>query len=451
MRLNRGLHRAAIRLTPHHAQFGADGDFGIDRGQAQRLLFVVRIAGEHRQPHGLAAGIDHAIVIRRGIVRQRHVEELVLIAIGIEQAGHDPGHVLGVPRQRDLAALGCGIELFERFAAVEIVVELDEAAVTQFPRIEVVILDVVGHERAADRAGRFVAIRAQPFAKLLELLASVDRGQRRGNPPRFQGVRRISAAAALDQPEFLARLHDRRADVFLFFVRPPEFEPRRARHAVAQRLHRTAGDGHRAHVEELELFERAAMQLFDHAPSVRALDLEAPFLARDGLAHRPHRRTVIEFDRHVVAAGFAVIPQPVRRRRATDIGKRLFFLPEHDPVTDHVAVRRGRHILLGLARRPALRRVDHRVRQQLARITPTDVEIDHVVRLVEQHRAVLPRPLFGPPVRKLGRHHRVNISTKLRIAQHFDRIAASLQHVFKAVGRHLSLSRCVAEPPSRNG
>ena len=319
-------------------------------------------------------------------------------------------------------------------------VELDEAAVAQFPRVEVVVLDLVRHERAADRTGRLVAVRAQPFAEALELLAGVDRGQRRGNPARFERVRRIGAAATLDQPEFLARLDDRGADFFLLGIRAPDFEARRARHAVTQRAHGLAGDVHRAHVEELELFERATVQLFDHCPGIRTLDLEAPFLARYRLAHRPHRRTVVEFDRHIIAAGFTMITQPVRRRRAANIGERLFFFPEDDPVTDHVAIGRGRHVLLGLARRPALRRVDHRVRKQLARVLAADVKVDHVVRLVEQHRAVLPRPLLRPPVGKFGRHHRINIRAKLRIAQHLHGVATSIQHVFKALSRHRSLS-----------
>jgi hypothetical protein len=93
---------------------------------------LVGVAGEHREADRLATRIDDAVVVRRGIVRQRHVEELVLLAVRIEQRSSDLRHVLGVPRQRHLLALLGGVRgLLQRLAAMEIMVELDERAVTQ--------------------------------------------------------------------------------------------------------------------------------------------------------------------------------------------------------------------------------------------------------------------------------------------------------------------------------
>src|SRR3546814_14158981 len=60
----------------------------------------------------------------------------------------------------------------------------------------------------------------------------------------------------------LARFQDGAANLFLFLVGAPYLEPRRARHAVAQRADRLARAVHGGHVEETELFQRAAMQLF---------------------------------------------------------------------------------------------------------------------------------------------------------------------------------------------
>src|SRR5262245_538199 len=58
VRFDRRLLRSAVLLTPDHAQFGADRNIRIDGSEAERLLFVVRIAGEHRQADRLAAGVD---------------------------------------------------------------------------------------------------------------------------------------------------------------------------------------------------------------------------------------------------------------------------------------------------------------------------------------------------------------------------------------------------------
>src|SRR3990167_2818085 len=68
VRLDGGLAGTAVLLAPHDAQFGADRDFRIDRGEAERLLLVVRVAGEHREADGLATSIDDAVVVRRGVV-----------------------------------------------------------------------------------------------------------------------------------------------------------------------------------------------------------------------------------------------------------------------------------------------------------------------------------------------------------------------------------------------
>jgi hypothetical protein len=75
------------------------------------------------------------------------------------------------------------------------------------------------------------------------------------------------------------------------------------------------------------------------------------------------------------------------------------------------------------------------------RVLAANVEVHHVVRLVEQHRRMLPGPLFGTPVGKFRRHHRIDIGTKLRIAQHADDIAILLQKLVKVGCGHAIFSR----------
>jgi hypothetical protein len=55
---------------------------------------------------------------------------------------------------------------------------------------------------------------------------------------------------------------------------------------VPQRAHPLAGDVHVAHAEELDLLELFTVELVDHFPGARPLDLETPQLARHGLAVR---------------------------------------------------------------------------------------------------------------------------------------------------------------------
>src|SRR5690606_19317025 len=119
--------------------------------------------------------------------------------------------------------------------------------------------------------------------------------------------------------EILAGLDDRGADFLALLVRAPDLEPGSAGHAVTQRAHRAPRNLDRAHVEELDLLDRAAVELLDHLPSVRTLYLEAVALANDGLAHRAGRGTIVLLDLDVVAAGRGVELDPVRRGRAADV------------------------------------------------------------------------------------------------------------------------------------
>ena len=304
-------------------------------------------------------------------------------------------------------------DLLERFAADEVVVELDERAVAELVRRQVVVLDVVGDEAAADRAGGLVARRRQPLAVLLHLLAGVDRGQRRGNPARLERVARVGARADLDQAEVPARLDDRLADLVALCVRTPDLEPGRTGHAVPQGADLAALDVDRVHVEELDVRERAAVQPLEDLRRVRALDLVAVVPPHDGVAARLRRRAVVADDLDLVAAGLGVELQPVHGRHAPDEQQLVLVEIEQNAVADDVAVVAARHHLLGLVRLEIGEAVDGRVRDQLERIRSLDGELRHVMRLVEQHRGLAPGALLVAPVGEFVGDDRVDIRADL--------------------------------------
>lgn len=183
MRFDGGLGSAAVFFAPNNLQFGAFGDFVIHGAQRQCLLFVEGIAGEQRQTNGVAVSVDNCVVVAVAVVRERKVEELVLFTFRFEQGRDDLLDVFLVPFQGDLLPLHGRIDLLQRVGADEVVVELDERAIAQFPRVQVIVFDLFADEGTADGAGCFIAVGTEPFAVILQLVAGVDRRQRGGSSP----------------------------------------------------------------------------------------------------------------------------------------------------------------------------------------------------------------------------------------------------------------------------
>src|SRR5581483_2789954 len=188
-----------------------------------------------------------------------------------------------------------------------------------------------------ERVDGLVAVRAEPFAIRTELVAGVDRGQRRRDPARLERVRRVRARPDRLEPELLAGLEDGLAGLVVRLVRAPELEPGSAGHAVAQRADELPGDVHGAHPEELDVLDRPAVHRLEHLPRLRALDLEAPEPPHDPLARGAHRRAIVLLDLDVIAARLALELQPVRRGSATDEHELVLRQVEEDPVADDVA------------------------------------------------------------------------------------------------------------------
>ncbi|MEZ5766898.1 MAG: hypothetical protein R3D80_03995 [Paracoccaceae bacterium] len=113
------------------------------------------------------------------------VDPLVVLFTGREGRGDDLHHVLGVPLEGDLLAVLALLHRGEGLLADEVVLfPADVEAVTQFERVDVVILDIVGDEAAADQARRLVGGLGEPLAVLLHhAVAGVDAGERRRDQP----------------------------------------------------------------------------------------------------------------------------------------------------------------------------------------------------------------------------------------------------------------------------
>jgi hypothetical protein len=441
VRLERGLAAAAVRLAPDHADLGAEGHVRVDGGQRQALALVGAVAGEQRGADHVAVGVDHRVEVRRAVVGVRQVE------------GHVPGtlaqdpaeqlrQVLVVPGQRHLAALRARVDRLERVPADEVVVELDERAVAELPRVEVVVLDLVRDEAAGQRVGRLVAVGREPLAVVAQLLGGVDRRQRRRDPAGLEGVGRVGARATRLDPELAAHLEDGVADLLVGLVGAPDLQARGTGHAVTQGADLLAADVHGRHAEELQLLEVAAVQLLDDRPGVGALDLEPPHVARHGLAVRPGGRAGVVADLDVVALG-ALELQPVRHRRAADEDVLLLVEVEQDAVADDAALGGDRDELIGYVDREVRHAVDAQVGDQLERVRPGDPRVVHVVRLVEEHRGLPPRLLLAPPVRELRGHHGVDVGAELGVAQQLDGVAGLVEKFLQVARGHVHPSSCL--------
>ena len=289
---------------------------------------------------------------------------------------------------------------------------------------------------ASYRVGR------EPLPVRLHLLAGVHGRQRRRDPARLQRVGRVGAAADQVQAEFLARLEDRVANQIVLGIRSEQLVPGLASHAVPQGAHSLAGDGDVAHVEELELRRLAADHLLQHLHRVRALKLEAIRLAVERVG--PRRRTLVERDLHVVAAGGRVELDPVEHRDAAHEIELVFSEVEQDHVADHVAVVAAGDELLGLVDGEVGEAVDAQPCEQLHGVRSFNSQVGHVVRLVEEHAGLLPRLHLVPPVGVFGRYAGIHVRSRLLISQQRDRVACRLDDVLETPLAHsLSIEKTI--------
>src|SRR2546421_729187 len=175
VRLEGGLAGPAVLFAPDECQNVPDLDVRVDDTERQRRALVVAVAAEHGKADRLAT--RHDLVERgRGIVAVREIEVLVVLPARDQQRSEDLQHVLGIPGEGHLLAVPPFRYLLQRLPPDEVVVELDERPVAQRVGREVIVLDIPGHEAAADRGGAFVSVSGKPLAVLLHPLPGVHRG-----------------------------------------------------------------------------------------------------------------------------------------------------------------------------------------------------------------------------------------------------------------------------------
>src|SRR5690606_19967772 len=150
--------------------------------------------------------------------------------------------VLGIPLQRDLTTMRPILHGLKGLATDEIVVEVDDAGVVEVPRREIIILDVLRDEAAADRRIRLERVAREPLAIGLHVLAGIDCLQWRRDPAGFHCAGAIGAAADELQTELGTGFDDRIADLITLGPRTPEFEPRSAGEGMSERADLVTGD-----------------------------------------------------------------------------------------------------------------------------------------------------------------------------------------------------------------
>jgi hypothetical protein len=148
------------------------------------------------------------------------------------------------------------------------------------------------------------------------------------------------------------------------------------------------------------------------------------------------RGSFIALDLDVVLAGLGVEVHPIAGGWTSDQAQRVLVEIEQNRVADHVSVRRAGHELFALVDLEILEAVHTEIGQQLHRVRAFDVQVRHVMRLVEQGAGFAPRPLFVSPVREFMTHDRKGVGSDLRIAQQLNRVSCGLQGRFKGLICH---------------
>jgi hypothetical protein len=202
---------------------------------------------------------------------------------------------------------------------------------------------------------------------------------------------------------------------------------------VAQGADLHAGDRLGPHVEELELLGSVPEGLLDDGHRVGPLHLEAVVPA-DSVG--PQRGALVERDGDVLVAGLRVIGDPVEGRRAADEVVALLVEREEDHVADHVAGRRTRDELLGLAGGEVGEGVDAQPGEERQRAGALHHQLGHVVALVVEHARLLPGDLLVAPVRELGRHPRIDVRPGLCVAQQLDGVVSRSEQLFQTAVSH---------------
>ena len=130
--------------------------------------------------------------------------------------------------------------------------------------------------------------------------------------------------------------------------------------------------------------------------------------------------SLVPFRRRLVAASLQVVLHPVVSGRTPDEIEFILVQIKENRIANHVSIMIAGDKLLGLIDLEILEAIDTQIGEQFERIGTLDIEIGHVVGLVEKSAGFPPGTLFVSPVGELGTHHRKGIWSYLRIAQQFN-------------------------------
>src|SRR6185436_1050996 len=97
-----------------------------------------------------------------------------------------------------------------------------------------------------------------------------------------------------------------------------------------------------------------------------------------------HCRSLVSFDSDVVTAGLRVKLHPVRRRWPADETQPVLLQVKENGIADHIALVVACDELLRLVDFESFETVDGKIGEQTKSVRPVDIEIRHVVRLVQQ-------------------------------------------------------------------
>jgi hypothetical protein len=199
-------------------------------------------------------------------------------------------------------------------------------------------------------------------------------------------------------------------------------------HAVAQGADVAPRNREDIHAEKPDVGWSLSQHLLHHVKGVRPLKLVPEQLP----AALINRRPLVSFGRRLIVAAFHVVLYPVERRRASDEAQSLLIEIKEDRVADHVPLVVAGDELLRLIDPEIPEAVDSEIREHFESVAALDIQVRHVMGLVEERARLAPRALFVSPVRELGAHHRKGVGSDLRVSQQLYGTAGALQYVFQA-------------------
>src|SRR2546422_5620779 len=144
------------------------------------------------------------------------------------------------------------------------------------------------------------------------------------------------------------------------------------------------------------------------------------------MIRRPPRSTLFPYT--------TLFRSPIAGGRPADEIEFVLGQVKKDGITDHISSVIAGDELFRLIDFEILEAIDAKIRKDLERIRPLDINVRHMMGLIEECTGLAPGTLLIPPVRELVPHDGKRVWTDLRIPQQFNRISHRLQDFLQAFG-----------------